>query len=66
MASTLTNINQWIGAGFARAQFVLSTGGRPYGSLPTAGNGNGGMTILQGASAANLNLPAAEVTQIPG
>ena len=67
MATTLANISQWIGAGFARAQFVQSTAGRPYGpSLPTAGTGNGGMTILEGANAANLNLPAAEVTQISG
>lgn len=65
MASSLTNIEQFIAGGFERVQFVLSTSGRPYGSLPAAGNG-AGMTILEGANSANISLPAAEVLQIPG
>ncbi len=65
MATSLTNIDQWLQAGFERVQFVLSTNGRPYGALPAAGSVSG-MSILKGANAANITLPAAEILQIPG
>jgi hypothetical protein len=65
MASSLTNINQWIGGGFARASFALSTSGLPYGTVPTAGNFSA-MTILEGANAANPSLGAARILNIEG
>lgn len=65
MASSLTNISQWLSGGFERVQIVLSTSGRPYGTLPSAGN-NSGMTIVKGANAANITFPQADILQIPG
>jgi hypothetical protein len=65
MATSLTNIDQFLTAGFERAQFVVSSSGLPYETIPTAGNGSG-MSILYGANAANITLPSAEILQIPG
>jgi hypothetical protein len=65
MASSLTNIAQVGAGGLERAQFVLSTSGRPYGTLPSAGSG-AGMTILEGANNVTFNFPSYETLSIPG
>lgn len=65
MATSLTNIDQWLSGGFRRAQYVLSSSGRPYGTAPAADSG-AGMSILQGAKTANISLPQPTILQIPG
>lgn len=52
MATSLTNINAWLAAGFDRAQFVLSTSGLVKISDLTAPNGRG-MARINGVKAAN-------------
>lgn len=65
MASTLTNIGQFVSGGFSRVQYTLSSSGLPYGTLAAAGSGQG-MTIVEGAKAANPTLGNAEILQITG
>lgn len=67
MAATLLNIDKWISGGFTRVQWAVSSSGRPYdtSNAPSAGNGVG-MTILYGATSANVNFPQAEILQVPG
>lgn len=66
MATTITNVGRWISGGFAEAQYSVSTSGRPYNSgTLTAGNSSG-MTLLAGAKTANVQIPQAEILQIPG
>ena len=65
MATSLINIAEVGAGGLERIQYVLSTSGRPYGSLPSAGNG-AGMTILSGANTVTMNFPSYETLSIPG
>lgn len=66
MATTLANVSRWISGGFAEVQYTRSSSGKPYnsGSL-TAGN-IAGTTVLKGAKSANIQIPQAEILQIPG
>lgn len=65
MAATLTDVAQWIAGGFQEAQFANSTSGIPYTSSLSAGN-IAGTTVLKGAKSANIEIPEAEILQIPG
>lgn len=66
MATTITNVSRWISGGFAEVQFSPSTSGKPYNSgTLTAGN-IAGTTVLKGAKSANVQVPQAEILQIPG
>ena len=65
MATSLTNIAQVGAGGLERIQFVQSTSGRPYGTLPVADSGSG-MTILEGANNVTMNFPSYETLSIPG
>lgn len=67
MASPLLNVDQFVAAGFERAQFAISSSGLPFNTAsPPAQDAVVGMTILQGAKAANPTLGAAEILQITG
>ena len=61
MAATLTNISQWISAGFADAQFSISNSGLPYDpdNVPAQGAGVG-MTNVPGVKTAEVNFPASD------
>ncbi len=65
MATALTNIEQFLAGGFSNAQFILSTSGRPYGTIPTAGTGVG-MAQVKGANAANFTFPPAQTLPFSG
>lgn len=65
MASSLTNVAQWVQAGAALAQYTQSTSGLPYGSAPSNGS-SVGMTTLAGFRVANLNIPQADILQVQG
>jgi len=65
MAASLTNVSQFITGGFERVQYALSSSGLPYGTAPSPDSGQG-MTIVEGAKAANPTLGDAEVLQITG
>lgn len=66
MASTLTNISQWLSGGARKFQYSVSSSGRPYdaGSL-TAGN-NSGMTDVEGFSVAAVSFPEPRILNIEG
>jgi hypothetical protein len=66
MATTLINISRWISGGFAEAQYSKSSSGRPYDSSTLDATEIQGMTVLKGAKTANVQIPAAEILQIPG
>jgi hypothetical protein len=65
MASSLTNVSQWLNGGARIVQQVQSTSGLPYGTAPSAGS-IAGMTDLPGIQTANINFNEAEVLEIPG
>jgi hypothetical protein len=70
MASTLLNLSRWISGGFAEAAYAISSSGRPYDASTaveaTTGADVYGMTVLKGAKTANIQIPQAEILQIPG
>ncbi len=66
MAATITNVGRWISGGFAEMQYSVSTSGRPYNSATLAAGNIAGMTVLKGAKTANIQIPQAEILQIPG
>ncbi len=66
MASTLTNISQWISGGATKLQYAISSSGRPYNaSALTAGN-DSGMTDVDGFRIASFSFPEARTLQIEG
>ena len=65
MATALANIDKFLAGGFEKLQHTRSTAGRPYGTLPTAGQG-AGMTQVDGANAANFTFPPSQTLQFPG
>lgn len=66
MASTLLNINRWISGGFQEAQYAVSSSGKPYNSASLTAGNSSGTTVLKGAKAANIQIPNADLLQIPG
>ena len=67
MASSLTNISQFIGGGFERVQYALSSSGLPFDSTsPPAQTEGAGLTTLEGANASNPTLGGAQILQIEG
>lgn len=66
MATTIANVGQWISGGFAEVQYSISTSGRPYNSATLTAGNIAGMTTVKGAKTANIQIPQAEILQIPG
>lgn len=66
MATTIANVGQWISGGFAEVQYSISSSGRPYNSATLTATNISGMTVLKGAKTANIQIPQAEILQIPG
>lgn len=66
MGTTITNVGRWISGGFAEVQFAISTSGRPYNSATLTAGNIAGMTVVNGAKTANIQIPQAEILQIPG
>lgn len=66
MATTLENISRWISGGFAEVQYQISTSGKPYNSATLDATEIQGTTVLKGAKTANIQIPEAEILQIPG
>jgi hypothetical protein len=66
MATTLTNVSQWISGGFAEAQYTRSSSGRPYNSATLTATNIVGTTVAKGAKVANVEIPEAEILQIAG
>lgn len=65
MATTLTNVSNWYGAGFDRMQYVLSDSGLI--KISDLSNGNGrGMTRLNGVKTANWAFGEDATVDIPG
>lgn len=66
MATSLINVSRFVSGGFAHAQYSRSSSGRPYNSATLTATNITGMTGLRGAKSANIQIPAAEILQIPG
>lgn len=66
MAATITNVGRWISGGFAEMQYAISTSGRPYNSATLTAGNIAGTTVLKGAKTANIQIPQADILQIPG
>lgn len=66
MATTLVNISRWISGGAAHAQYSVSSSGKPYNSATLTAGNISGMTGLAGFKTANVQVPQAEILQIPG
>jgi len=66
MATTLTNVSRWISGGFSEVQYQVSTSGKPYNSATLDATEIQGTTVIKGAKSANIQVPQAEILQIPG
>lgn len=66
MASTLTNISQWITGGASKVQYAISSSGRPYDSASLTAGNSSGMTDIDGFRTANITMPQATILQIEG
>lgn len=66
MATTLTNVSRWISGGFSEVQYQISTSGKPYNSATLDATEIQGTTVAKGAKSANIEIPEAEILQIPG
>lgn len=66
MATTLTNVSRWISGGFSEVQYQISTSGKPYNAATLDPTEIQGTTVIKGAKSANIQVPAAEILQIPG
>ena len=66
MAATLINVSQWISGGSAKAQYAVSSSGRPYDSSSLTAGNSSGMTDIEGFASASISFPEARLLQIEG
>lgn len=66
MASTLTNISQWISGGATKLQYSISSSGRPYDSSALSAGEDSGMTDVEGFRVASVSFPEPRILQIEG
>lgn len=66
MASTLTNISQWLSGGAAKFQYATSSSGRPYDNSTLTASNSSGMTDVNGFRTSSVSFPEPRILNIEG